>query len=201
MKYSEDASLLTRKVGQESSRTYEDKLKNGFFDKYMQGVGLDIGFSGYIPGVLPILPTAIGVDKGFPGYNGHTLPFADESQDYVYNSHCLEHISDYKNALYDWMRVLKVGGHMVIAVPHQYLYEKRTSLPSRFNGDHKRHYVPSSLLKEVEESLEPNSYRVRLLEDGDKDYDYSIPPNKHCSGQCEILLVIQKITPPTWKIE
>lgn len=191
---------MNRRVGEESSRTYNDKLTNGFFDKYMKGFGLDIGYSGYIDGILPILPTAIGIDKDYPGYDGLILPFATESQDFVYSSHCLEHISHWYKTIKEWHRVLKLNGHMVIVVPHQYLYEKKYDLPSRWNDDHKRFYTPASLLKEIESALIPNTYRVRLLEDGDKDYDYSISPELHSSGQYEITLVIQKINPPTWHL-
>lgn len=190
-----------RRVGEESQRTYQDKLDNGFFDKYMKGNGLDVGYAGYIPGVEPILPTAIGVDLNYPGYNGTTLPFANESQDYVYNSHCLEHIADYKTAIQEWFRVTKTGGFVIIVVPHQFLYEKRVSLPSRWNGDHKRFYTPASLLKEIEESLVPNTYRVRLLEDGDKGFNYSADPKRHSDGQYEITLVVEKIKPPVWVLE
>jgi SAM-dependent methyltransferase len=190
-----------RKVGEESSKSYMDKINNKFFHKYMGGVGLDIGFAGYIPGVEPILKTAIGVDTNYPGYDGKTLPFESESQDYVYSSHCLEHISDYKQAIKEWYRVTKVGGFIVTVVPHQFLYEKKLNKPSRYNEDHKRFYTPASLLKEFEESLEPNSYRVRLLEDGDKGFDYSIPPEKHSHGEYELTLVIEKIPLPSWKMK
>lgn len=189
-----------RKVGEESQRTYYTKLATGFFDKYMSGNGLDIGFAGYLDNIEPILPTAIGVDTNYPNYDGKILPFVCNSQDYVYNSHCLEHIQDYKQAIQEWYRVTKVNGHIVIVVPHQFLYEKKKSLPSKWNDDHKRFYTPSSLLKEIEDSLEPNTYRIRLLEDGDSHFNYSIPPHTHSDGQYEITLVIQKITPPTWKL-
>ena len=192
--------MPNRKVGTESQRTYKQYLLNGFFKKYMTGKGLDIGYAGYVDGTLPILPTAIGVDTNYTGYDGVTLPFADASQDYVYSSHCLEHIADYKNALRDWFRVLKIGGHIVLTVPHQFLYEKKAKLPSTWNLDHKRFYTPASLLAEVEQSLKPNTYRIRLLEDGDQNFNYSIPPERHSSGQYEILLVLQKITPPAWDL-
>jgi SAM-dependent methyltransferase len=190
-----------RLVGTESQRTYLDKLQNGFFLKYMSGDGLDVGYAGYTAGVEPILPRAIGVDLNYPGYDGLTLPFADNSKDYIYSSHCLEHIADYKTVIKDWFRVVKTGGYIVTVVPHQFLYEKKASLPSRWNGDHKRFYTPASLLQEFEQSLEPNSYRVRFLEDGDKGFDYSIGPEKHSGGQYEITLVIEKINKPTWELK
>lgn len=193
--------MRDRKVGEESQRTYLDKLDNGFFDKYMSGNGLDVGYSGYIPGVNPILHTAIGIDVDYPGYDGKTLPFADESQDYVYNSHCLEHIKDSVQAVQEWFRVLKTGGHLVIVVPHQFLYEKKKFMPSRWNEDHKHYYTPGTLLWTVELALKPNTYRVRLLEDGDKGFDYSIGPETHSNGQYEITLVLQKIPAPAWELD
>lgn len=192
---------LTRKVGEESSKSYKRRLESGFFEKYMSGTGLDVGYAGYIEGALPILSSALGLDLNYPGYDGVIIPFPDNGFDYVYNSHCLEHISDYKASIREWYRVTKVNGHIVIVVPHMYLYEKKLSLQSRWNGDHKRFYTPSSLLKEIEESLTPNSYRVRLIEDGDTGFDYTIPPQKHSGGEYEITLVIQKIQEPAWQLK
>jgi SAM-dependent methyltransferase len=180
-------------VGEESRKTWNDKVKSGFWNKYASGTGLDIGYAGYKVNVTSILPSAIGVDTNYPGYNGLTLPFADASQDYVYNSHCLEHISDYKTILRDWYRVLKPGGFMIIIVPHRDLYEKRLNLPSRYNQDHKRFYTPNSLLSEVEESLAVNTYRVRHLQDNDRGHDYKQDPDMHSIGEYEIELVIQKL--------
>jgi SAM-dependent methyltransferase len=192
-------------VGEESRKSFDRKNTNEpplppFFSRFMRGEGLDIGYSGYIENVVPILPKATGVDMNYPGYDGRTLPFADNSQDYVYSSHCLEHIDDYVNAIREWYRVAKVGGHIVTVVPHKFLYEKKEQLPSNWNGDHKRFYTPASLLHEFEQALEPNSYRVRFLEDGDTGFDYSIPPEQHSGGEYEITLVIQKIEKPNWKI-
>lgn len=182
-----------RNVGGESRKTYVEKLGNGFFLKYMWGNGLDIGFSGYEPNVVSILNGAIGVDKDYPGYDGKTLPFEDNSQQFVYSSHCLEHISDYKQAIQEWYRVTKVGGYIVTVVPHRDLYEKKLELPSIWNGDHKRFYTPASLLKEFEDSLSVNSFRVRHLQDNDWGHDYNTPQHEHSGGQYEIELVVEKI--------
>lgn len=204
MKYINDTSLLNRKVGPESSRTYSKKLNNGFFDKYMSGKGLELGYRGDQSDkeqTETILPTAIGIDKDFPDYDGIHLPFLNESQDFVYHSHTIEHIQDCNTAIKDWMRVLKVGGYLVIVAPHKFLYERKNFLPSILNDDHKHFFTPGSLLKVVEDNLEPNSYRIRLLEDGDDGYDYTIEYPNHPSGQYEILLCIQKIKKPTWQLK
>ncbi|MFT3748446.1 MAG: class I SAM-dependent methyltransferase [Agriterribacter sp.] len=182
-----------RSVGEEARKTFKEKLESGFFDKYMPGVGLDIGGTGYIDNVLPILPGAIIVDLDYPGYDGETLPFKTNSQDYVYSSHCLEHISDYKNAIREWHRVTKENGFIIIAVPHKYLYEKQEALPSRYNADHKRMYTASSLLKEIEDALIPNSFRIRYLNEDDTSHDYTQPNDQHSSWCYEIVVVIEKL--------
>lgn len=191
-----------RPVGSESRKTYRSKIESGFFDRYLSGSAiLEIGYKGYSDGSVPIVPQAIGIDLDYPGYDGATLPFADESQDAVYTSHCLEHISDYKRAIREWFRVLKPGGYLVIIVPHQFLFERRPRLPSLANADHKRFYTPASLLGEIEEVLEANSYRVRHLVDNDFGFDYSVPPWQQSVVGCyEIELVLEKIRPPGWTI-
>lgn len=60
----------------------------------------------------------------------------DESFDFLYSSHCLEHMRDAAEALRNWVRVVKPGGHLVIQVPDEDLYEQG-QWPSIFNGDHK----------------------------------------------------------------
>jgi SAM-dependent methyltransferase len=191
-----------RPVGWEPRKSYASKIANGFFDRYLSGSAiLDIGYKGYDDGFVPILPHAIGVDLDYPGYDGITLPFPDESQDAIYTSHCLEHISDYKRAIHEWFRVVKRGGHLVIVVPHQYLYERRREVPSRWNPDHKRFYTPASLLREIEEVLEPNSYRIRHLIDNDFGFDYSLLPRQNSVGCQEIELVLEKIQQPAWTLD
>src|SRR5205807_87939 len=100
------------------------------------------------------------VDLNYPNYDGVNLPFPDHSVDTVYASHVLEHVPDYVPVIRDWHRVLKKGGFVICTVPHQHLYEKKRNLPSRWNADHKRFYTPASLLREFEEALAPNTYRV-----------------------------------------
>ena len=192
-------SEADRPVGEEARKSHAARIANGFLASYLGGSAiLDIGFRGYRDDVVPIVPAAIGVELDYPGYDGRTLPFPEGSQDAVFASHCLEHIDDDMNALQDWFRVLRVGGMLVIMVPHKFLYEKRTALPSRFNADHKRFYTPASLLESIERALAPNSYRLRHLVDNDRHFDYALPPDRHSGGCYEIELVIEKIAPPRW---
>ncbi len=108
--------------------------------RYFSGQAiLDIGYRGGDPNAEPITEHAIGVELDYPGYDGVHLPFPDDSQDTVLAAHVLEPIVDYKPVLRDWLRVLKLGGHMVIMLPPRDLYERLPDLPSRWNGDHKHH--------------------------------------------------------------
>lgn len=177
----------------ESSKTYLDKINSGFFLKYLKGVGIDFGYKGYAGNTTTILPNAKGIDIGSENYDGKTLPFADKSQHFIYSSHVLEHISDRKSMIQEWFRVIKTGGFIITIVPHQDLYEKKTELPSQFNGDHKIFFRPSNLLKEFEDSLPVNSFRVRHLQDNDQNHDYQQSNFEHSKGCYEIELVIEKI--------
>jgi hypothetical protein len=188
-----------RRVGPEARKSYREKVRSGFLAKYLSGSAiLDIGHMGSDPQAETIVPSAVGVGLDYPGYDGRQLPFQDESQDAVYSSHCLEHIPDSQTALAEWYRVLKVGGYIVMAVPHQWLYERKATLPSRFNRGHQRFYTPASLLTEVEQALPPGGYRVRLMRDNDDGFNYNIPPNQHAGGCYEIELVLQKIQLPPY---
>lgn len=60
----------------------------------------------------------------------------DNSYDFLHSSHCLEHMEDVKVGLFNWIRVVKPGGHLIISVPDEDMYEKG-EWPSKFNPDHK----------------------------------------------------------------
>lgn len=60
----------------------------------------------------------------------------DNSFDFLHSSHCLEDLEDVRLALENWIRVVKPGGHLVISVPDEDMYEQGV-WPSRFNRGHK----------------------------------------------------------------
>jgi hypothetical protein len=78
-------------------------------------------------------------------------------------------------------------------VRDQYLYERRISLPSTWNPDHRRFYMTATPLIGEEDALEPIRYRIQHLTDNDLSYDYSITPDRHPGSCDEIGLMIQKI--------
>lgn len=65
--------------------------------------------------------------------------FDDESQDFVFSSHLLEHIEDYAGALREWWRVIKPGGHLVLYLPHKDLYPNCGTEGA--NPDHKHDFT------------------------------------------------------------
>ena len=188
-----------RRLGPQAAQNWPRRWREGFIQKYLSGAAvLDIGYRGEFADAEPITDQAIGIDLDYPGYDGKTLPFAEASQDAVFASHVLEHIVDWADALADWYRVLKIGGFLIVAVPHRDLYERKSKLPSRFNDDHKRFYTPGSLLQEIETALPVGGYRIRSLRDIDDRFDYTIPPERHAAGSYEIELVVEKIVIPTY---
>ena len=210
-----------RNVGPETAKTYKEKFDNGFWESFASGANvLDIGYDGG-QGCVPLFEHAVGVDLDYPGYDGLHLPFPDRSQDCVYASHVFEHIEDYRTALREWYRVLKVGGFMIICVPHVWFYEKKPDLPSNWNDDHKRFYAPGHLLMEVFESLPHFGYRIRHCIDNDAGWQDGWVKNEemvvigdntrggktvsagtmgHSSGCYEIELVLEKVMVPYWSV-
>jgi SAM-dependent methyltransferase len=117
----------------ETSKCHAARIENGDFARYLRGKGLDIG-----AGRDPLRPLA-GEVFPFDVGNGDAqllrdLP--DNHFDFVYSSHCLEHMRSVEEALAHWIRVTKPGGYLYIVVPDFALYEK-LRWPSCFNPDHK----------------------------------------------------------------
>ncbi|MBL7987658.1 MAG: methyltransferase domain-containing protein [Chlorobi bacterium] len=110
----------------------------GWYGKFTPAdqLGIDIGC-----GADPINQTFDRWDKpegdatfmdGVPDGHYHT----------VYASHILEHLSNPWLAVEHWYRILAEGGHLIVCVPHRDLYEKRSDLPSDWNGEHKWFFLP-----------------------------------------------------------
>jgi SAM-dependent methyltransferase len=95
----------------------------------LAGSGIDIGC-----GRDPVTPDVRRFDVADGDANEITR-YVHEEFDFVYSSHCLEHMRDPRAALRDWWQLVRPGGHLFFIVPDEDLYEQGV-FPSRFNGDH-----------------------------------------------------------------
>lgn len=75
--------------------------------------------------------------------------FADAGFDCVFSAHTLEHIADYKAALTEWWRITKVGGHLVLYLPHRDLYPNIGQ--DGANPDHKHDFHPDDIVAAMRE--------------------------------------------------
>lgn len=156
----------------ETSKAHKRRLAEGFYDKYLVGKGIDIGC-----GDDPITNdcTKWDLEQGDAQY---LKDLGDNQFDWVYSSHCLEHMQDPQVALKNWWRVLKAGGYLIVTVPDEDLYEQRV-WPPRFNGDHKTSWTIkkklswcpySKNLKDlIEELPAPSVEYIKVI---DTDYRY-----------------------------
>lgn len=98
---------------------------------YCVGKGCDIGFGGdkvmkvNCDGIdFPQPYTYTGKDKVDIGVDviNNEIPVPDNTYDYVYSSHLIEDFTDTKDALRKFIRILKSGGHLILAFPDQPKY-------------------------------------------------------------------------------
>ena len=84
-----------------------------FAKHFCKGVGYDIGCNR----LEWAYPGATAVDLLFDDeWEAYNLP--DTKVDYIYSSHCLEHLPDWISALDYWTSKLKVGGVLFLYLPH-----------------------------------------------------------------------------------
>jgi len=108
-------------------KIYPEYIKNGnaakfifpFAEHFCDGEGLDIG------GLKEChLPGAIIINKLYKDdkFNAFNLPQINQQNrggwDYIFSSHCLEHLEDYIIALEHWRDSLKINGRLFLYLPH-----------------------------------------------------------------------------------
>jgi len=142
--------------------------------RVLVGKGIDIGC-----GDDPIGPEVRRFDAA-DGDANEISRHVHETFDYVFSSHCLEHMRDPHHALRGWWQLLKPGGYLCVAVPDEDLYEQG-HWPSRFNGDHRHTFTiykrkswsPVSVnIVDLVAGL--GDARVWKIELQDRGYDYSL---------------------------
>jgi ADP-heptose:LPS heptosyltransferase/predicted SAM-dependent methyltransferase len=118
---------------------------------YTRGKGLDLG-----AGMTKPFPHFISIDNGHHEMFGQIIRpdircdatdlslFSHSSMDFVFSSHLLEHIQDPVSALREWWRVVKLGGYLILYLPHKDFYP-HMGTPGA-NPDHKHDFVPEDII-------------------------------------------------------
>jgi SAM-dependent methyltransferase len=185
-----------------TSLAYDRRQRDPRFrDRYFVGDAIDIGagpdpLGGRIGRTWPNLRSVRDWDlKDGDAVFMHGLD--GQRFDLVYSSHCLEHVSSPLNALNRWWQLVKPGGHLVLVVPDEDLYEQGV-WPPTMNSDHKSTWTlfkreswsPASinLLPQLMALPGARIVKVEWIEEG---FDYSLERcdqtgrgNAECSIEC-----------------
>jgi len=148
----------------ECSKSIARRLADSrYVRKYFRGNGVDIGGA---PDPLllykeffPLLESVKTWDLE-DGDAQFMAGVPDETFDFVFSSHCLEHLNDPAEGLRNWLRVTRPDGYVIFAIPEEDLYEQGI-FPSTYNRDHKNTFT---LLKS--KSWSPRSVNVLQLLSG-----------------------------------
>lgn len=152
---------------------------------YFKGKGVDIGGKPDPLSIYSELFPLISYVRTWDMEDGDAQYMAnvdDGTFDFVHSSHCLEHLRDPAEALTNWLRILRPGGHLVLTVPDEDLYEQG-QFPSTFNRDHKWTFTVFKTRSWSERSINlldllrnlGESCDIRRIIAIDEAYRYSLP--------------------------
>lgn len=193
----------------ENSKSVLRRLNDSnYIRRYFVGSGVDIGgkpdplalYAEFFP-----LMTAVRTWDLEDGDAQFMASVSDDFFDFVYSSHCLEHLNDPVEGLNNWLRVVKPGGHIIFAVPDEDMYEQGV-WPSTHNRGHRSTFTvnkekswssASTNLFDLLKGLGPLA-DVRKVEVLDQTYRFDLPRFDQTLtpvGECGIEVVIRKRTP------
>lgn len=191
----------------EQSKSAKRRYNNGnFHSKYFRGEGIDVGAGndtlGHLTNQFPGIKSVRGWDMP-DGDAQYLVTIENNTFDFLHSSHCLEHMEDHGVALFNWIRVVKPGGYLVITIPEEVMYE-HSHWPSRFNDDHKWSFIlgKTSKLPRSVNVLDMLSrindiaavQKIELIdefyhENIDPDFDQTLLPNTECC----IEIILRKV--------
>lgn len=130
--------------------------------KYVVGLNfIDIGCSN-----KKKLSSAIGIDLDrnggkcpewvFDEKDG--LPFKEKTLDGIIASHCLEHIKYPIKALNEWIKLIKVGGRLILVIP-DVNFTPRMNTPEA-DPSHLHDWTPETFKQEILDKLDKNLFNI-----------------------------------------
>lgn len=190
----------------ETSKSITRRLQNSQFAvRWFIGQGLDIGagadplgqYRELFPGIKGVRPW-----NAADGDAQYLAGIADNSFEFVHAAMALQRVADPREALKHWFRVLKPGGHLVLTVPDEDLYEQGT-FPSQFNPEHHwtftvfkaKSWSPNSInVTDLVQALGAQA-EVKKIELLDATYRYGLPRFDQTLtpvAECAIEVVLRK---------
>lgn len=179
-----------------------------FLTKYFVGNGLDIGgkpdpislYREFFPFI-----ESVRIWDWEDGDAQYLNGLDSNSVDFIVSSHCLEHLVDPTEGMSNWIRVTKPGGHLVITIPDEDLYEQGI-FPSDKNRDHKSTFTVMKKKSWSKSSINlldlvsrySELIDVRKIEVLDSTYRFNLPAYDQTStpvGESAIELILRKRTP------
>ena len=197
----------------ESSKSIFGKIRDSrYATRYIIGNSIDIGSGGdsliqYYE-FFPMMQSCKSWDMA-DGDAELMATIADNSLDFIHSSHCLEHLENPSNALNNWLRILKPGGHIVCIIPDEDLYEQG-EFPSTYNVDHKHTFTINKQKSWSKNSINvfdllsstSHSIAIKKVELLDATYRYDFnkcieqprfDQTKTPIGECGIEFIIKKL--------
>jgi ADP-heptose:LPS heptosyltransferase/predicted SAM-dependent methyltransferase len=160
---------------------------------YARGRAIDLGC-----GESKVFPSFLGVDncKDNLLFGARIKPdmavetverlpiFADGSFDCAFSSHTLEHIEDHEATLAEWWRLVKVGGTLIVYLPHADHYP-RIGQPGA-NPDHKHDFVPEDIVRAME----------RVADLTNRGWDLVVNETRTARDEYSFLQIYRKLADP-----
>src|SRR3990167_242313 len=111
----------------ECSKSISRRLHTPGFVRWFAGDGIDIGAGPdglhQWRSLFPLMKSVRCWDRD-QGDAQKMEGVADASYDFAHSSHCLEHMVDPFEAIRNWWRIIRPGGHLIVLVPDEDLYEQ-----------------------------------------------------------------------------
>lgn len=197
---------------QELSKSIFKKLHDSrYATRYLVGDGIDIGagndgLSQYME-LFPLMRSCRSWDLD-DGDAQFMEGIPNQTFDFVHSSHCLEHLVDIEVALFNWIRILRPGGHLICTVPDEDMYEQGI-FPSQFNSDHRHTFTIykkeswSTASKNILDILTSckGEFEIKLIELLDSTYRYKLNNENPLQiidqtntpiGECAIEFILKK---------